>query len=151
MTRQTFEEHLVQDPGIAGTAFGTYTTAKTVIPATSLITLPANYFDVGKVLRVKARGGLSTLVTTPGTITFQVMIASVVAWTSGAIQMNATAHTDLPWTLDVDLICRNVTVVHDSQFCEVGEDGLDAHATHGADGVRPRLRLGRREGAGGCP
>ena len=108
MTRQTFEEHLVQDPGVAGTSFGTYTTAKTVIPATSLITLPANYFDVGKVVRVRVRGGLSTLVTTPGTITFQVMIASVVAWTSGAIQMNATAHTDLPWTLDVDLICRAI-------------------------------------------
>jgi hypothetical protein len=54
-------------------------------------------------LRVRVKGGIGTLVTTPGTITFQVMMGSVVAWTSGAIQLNATAHTNLPFSLDVDL------------------------------------------------
>ncbi len=108
MTRQTFVEHLVQDPGVAGTSFGTFTTAKTVIPATSLVTLPANFFDVGKTLRINAWGGIGTVVTTPGTIAFQVMIGANIAFTSGAIQLNATAHTNLPFHFECLLICRAI-------------------------------------------
>lgn len=108
MTRQTFIEQLVADPGQAGSSFGTFTTAKTVIPATSLITLPANFFDIGKALRITVRGGIGTLVTTPGTITFQVMVGAVIAFTTGAIQLNATAHTNLPFKLSIDLICRAI-------------------------------------------
>jgi hypothetical protein len=108
MSDQGFVEHLVPNPGVAGTSFASFTTAKTVIPPVDLITLPANYFRIGKALRVRVRGALSNIVTTPGTITFQVMIGAVVAWTSGAIQMNATAHTALPFTLDLDLICRAI-------------------------------------------
>jgi hypothetical protein len=108
MTRQTFIEQLVADPRQAGSSFGTFTTAKTVIPATSLLTLPANFFDIGKALRIRVRGGIGTLVTTPGTITFQVMVGAVIAFTTGAIQLNATAHTNLPFMLDIDLICRAI-------------------------------------------
>ena len=108
MSRQTFQEMLVQDPGVAGTSFGTFTTAKTVIPATSLITLPANYFDIGKALEIDVWGGIGTLVTTPGTITFQCMVGAVIAFTTGAIQLNATAHTNLPFNLRIKLICRAI-------------------------------------------
>lgn len=108
MTRQTFQEQLVQDPGVAGTSFGTFTTAKTVIPATSLITLPANYFDIGKVLDIDVWGGLGSLVTTPGLVTFQSMVAAVIAFTTGAIQLNATAHTNLPFRLQIKLACRAI-------------------------------------------
>jgi len=108
MSLQTFTEQLIPNPGVAGSSFGTFTTAKTVIPPTSLITLPANYFQIGKHLRVRVRGGIGTLVTTPGTITFQVMIGSAIAFTTGAIQLNATAHTNLPFTFEADLICRAI-------------------------------------------
>lgn len=108
MSSQGFVEQLVPNPGVAGASFGTFTTAKTVIPATSLITLPANFFTIGKVIRIKVRGGIGTLVTTPGTITFQVMVGAVVAFTTGAIQLNATAHVNLPFNLDIDLICRSI-------------------------------------------
>jgi hypothetical protein len=86
-----------------GTLFNTYTTAKTVINATDLVTLPANYLKVGTQFRVKAMGGLSNIVTTPGTVTFQIMMGTIVAWTSGAIQMSTTAHTLIPFKLEVDL------------------------------------------------
>lgn len=108
MTAQGFEEQLIPNVGVAGASFGTYTTAKTVIPATSLITLPANYFNIGKTLRIKAWGGLGSLVTTPGLVTFQVMVGSVVAFTTGAIQLNATAHTNLPFELEIMLVCRAI-------------------------------------------
>ena len=106
MSLQTFQETLVAQDS-AGTLFNTYTTAKTVIPATSLVTLPANYFKVGKTLRLTVAGGISTLVTTPGTIVMQVKIGSVIAFTTGNIQLNATAHTTLPFWLEVLLTCRS--------------------------------------------
>lgn len=90
----------------AGTLFNTYTTAKTVINQQDLYGFYANYFQLGSKLRVRVNGAVSNIVTTPGTITFQVMLGSVVAWTSGAVQLNATAHTTLPFQLEVDLTCQ---------------------------------------------
>jgi hypothetical protein len=90
----------------AGTLFNTYTTAKTVINQQDLYGFYANYFQLGSKLRVKVRGGISNIVTTPGTVTFQVMLGSVVAFTTGAVQLNATAHTLSPFTLDIDLTCQ---------------------------------------------
>ena len=55
---------------------------------------------------------ISNIATTPGTVTFQVMLGTIVAWTSGAVQLNATAHTTLPAKLVVELSCQltNTTV-----------------------------------------
>lgn len=87
-----------------GTAFNTYTTAKSVINATDLIQLPPNFLSVpGKQLKVEVDMAVSNIVTTPGTIVFQVMMGTIVVWTSGNIQLNATAHTNLPAKLVVDL------------------------------------------------
>ena len=107
MSLQTWEE-LISVQVAAGTSFGTFTTAKTVINPQALVVLPAGFFTIGKKLRIRVNGGIGTLVTTPGTITFQVMIGSVIAFTTGAIQLNATAHTNLPFRLDIDLVCRAV-------------------------------------------
>jgi hypothetical protein len=90
----------------AGTLFNTYTTAKTVINQQDLYGFYANYFQLGSSLDLKIRGAISSLVTTPGTIVFQVMLGSVVAFTTGNIQLNATAHTTLPFTLDISLTCQ---------------------------------------------
>lgn len=94
----------------AATAQNTYTTAKSVINAQNLIVFPANYFArIGQVIRVTVMGGLSTLVTTPGTTTYQIQCgptANIVVFTTGAIQLNATAHTLLPFKLDILLTLR---------------------------------------------
>lgn len=87
----------------AGTLFNTYTTAKSVLNVEDLVTLPANYLKVGSKLRIRVSGGVSNIVTTPGTMAFQVMMGSIVAFTSGNIQLNATAHTLLPFWLDIAL------------------------------------------------
>jgi hypothetical protein len=91
----------------------TYTTAKSVFgvdgtdqSASAKYTLPANFWTPGKSVRCELRGDLSNIVTTPGTITFQVMLGAVIAWTSGAINFSTTAHTRLPFWLDIDLTCQ---------------------------------------------
>lgn len=107
MSRQTYQETLAVQRA-AGTLFTTYTTAKTVLNPDALYTLPANYLDPGRRLRIVVRGGISNIVTTPGTINFQVKIGSVAAFDTGAIQLNATAHTTLPFWIEIGLTVRAI-------------------------------------------
>lgn len=92
----------------AGTLLATYTTAKSVINPQALYTLPAGVLTVGKRLRVVIRGGLSNIVTTPGLVNFQVKIGSAVAFDTGNIQLNATAHTTLPFWVEIGMTVRAV-------------------------------------------
>ncbi len=96
----------------AGQTLATFTTAKSVINAQDLYGFYANYGQLGTALHIEALMGISNIVTTPGTITFQVMLGSIAVWTSGAIQLNATAHTLLPAKLVIDLTLQltNTTV-----------------------------------------
>lgn len=128
----------------AGTAFNTYTTAKTVINAQALWVAPAGYFQtIGRTLHVQALGALSNIVTTPGTITFQVMMGAVIAFTSGAIQLNATAHTLLPFRFDAWLTLRSVGATTAATFMGMGEvAGVQFTATAGqTDGANSQTIL----------
>lgn len=107
MSLQSWHETITNQIA-TGTSFGTYTTAKTVINPQALVVLPAGYMTIGKMLLVTVAGGIGNLVTTPGTITFQVMFGANIVFTSGAIQLNATAHTNLPFWLEIMLTCRAV-------------------------------------------
>lgn len=107
MSLQSWQETIAVQRA-AGTLFNTYTTAKTVINPDALVTLPANFFSVGRMLRIFVAGGISNIVTTPGLMNFQVKIGSAVAFDTGNIQLNATAHTTLPFWLDILLTCRAV-------------------------------------------
>lgn len=94
--------------GVAGTSFGSFTTAKTVIPATSIRIIRANELKIDSSFDIDVWGAISNIVTTPGTITFQCMVGSVIAFTTGAIQLNASAHTLLPFHLRIALTCRAI-------------------------------------------
>ncbi len=102
---------LIQD----GPALNTYTTAKSVFGTTgtdaaTAVKYTANpgFFFIGKTLMITACGDLSNIVTTPGTVTFQFMVGSAIAWTSGAINFTTTAHVSLPFWLDIMLTCQAV-------------------------------------------
>lgn len=117
-----------------GTLFNTFTTAKTVLNQTELVTLPANYLKIGSKLRVRVAGGLSNIVTTPGTVTFQVMMGSIVAFTTGAIQMSTTAHTLIPFWLDVVLRTDSIGTGTTAKFLGMGKlNGIMFTVGAGAD------------------
>lgn len=112
MSLQSWEETLVTLK-TSSPLQNTYTTAKSVFgvdgtdaAAAAKFTLPANFFVLGKALSVYVQGALSNIVTTPGTITFQFMLGAVIAWTSGAINFSTTAHTTLPFVLELELTCQ---------------------------------------------
>jgi len=136
MSAQSFQETIINQR-VAGTLFDTYTSAKTVIPATSLITFPANYLSIGKSFRITVMGGLSNIVTTPGTVTMQVMLGSVAVFTTGAIQLNATAHTLLPFWLEVLLTVRAIGSSTSANFMGMGR----------LQGIQPTLTAGQTDAA----
>lgn len=91
------------------TALTNSTSATSILPSSRKFTLPSYFADaVGKTLNLKARGRISTVVTTPGTLTFEVRLGSVVAWSSGALSLNVVAKTNVSWNLDLDLTFRTL-------------------------------------------
>lgn len=121
----------------AGTLFNTFTTAKSVLNATELYTFPANTLRVGSKLRIRAMFGLSNIVTTPGTVVWQVMMGSVVAWTSGNVQMSTTANTLAPVELEINLRLDSAGSGTAAKFMGVGK----------VIGINPQLGAGAANGA----
>jgi hypothetical protein len=113
MSLQTWEETLTTLK-VDSPLQTTFTTAKSIFgvdgtdrSAAAKYTLPANFWVPGKAVNVRLMGDISNIVTTPGTIAFQFMLGSVIAWTSGNVNLSTTAHTTLPFWLDVELTCQN--------------------------------------------
>ena len=97
---------------VAGPSLASFTTAVTAIPSPARRTIPADDWDEGKILLVKAAGRISNVVTAQPSFTFQIMLGTVavpiIAWTSGALVCSTTAHTTVPWFLEVMLTCRSL-------------------------------------------
>lgn len=91
----------------AGTPQSAYTTAKSVINAECIPDLPKNFWRPGRRARIEGHGAISNIVTTPGTMQFLLKLgttaAPVTAFDSGNVQLNATAHTTLPFWFELML------------------------------------------------
>lgn len=108
-SRQTWQESLIVSE-VDGTAL-TGTAAASIIPPAARFTLPANFMDVGKALRVTAKGRVSNIVTTPGTLTLDVRMgptSNIIVFNGGAMQLNAVAKTNVSWIFDAMLTCRTI-------------------------------------------
>lgn len=95
---------------VDGTALASSTTPTSLLPAGSKFTLPSTYFDAvnGKTLRIRASGRISTVVTTPGTLTLDIRFGAVVVFNGGAMTLNTTAQTNVGWIFEADLVVRTV-------------------------------------------
>lgn len=93
---------------IDGTAVSNTTSQTSVLAAAAKYTLPANLLQIGQTYKIFAGGRISTVVTTPGTITWAVKFGSVEVFNSGALSQNTTAQTNATWLLEIDLVCRSI-------------------------------------------
>jgi hypothetical protein len=107
MSLQTWQETLVSAQG-DGTQILNSSTAASIIPASAKITLPNNWFNIGKALRLTLAGRITSVVTTPGTLILDFRLGAVIAWTSQAMPLNTVAKTDLPWYLQAIFTCRSI-------------------------------------------
>ncbi len=107
MASQGFRERILE-VAEDGTALANSTTATSLLAAARKIaTLPAGYFDeLGKRLCFEFSGRISTVVTTPGTLTLALRLGSVDVFSSGAMTLNTTAQTNVHWSLKGELIAR---------------------------------------------
>lgn len=98
---QAYAAALITAQG-AGAALASSTTPTSILPGQAKYTFGAGEFQVGQTFRVTAWGKLSNLVTTPGTITWDLRLGAVVAFNAGAMQLSSTAHTDATFRLVFD-------------------------------------------------
>ena len=109
---------------IDGTVLTNSTVATSIIPAAARFTLPNNFFYIGKVTRFRAMGRISTVVTTPGTLTFSLRFGAgpVIVATSDALALNIVAKTNVAWDLEWITTCRAIggstsaNLMHNGRF-----------------------------------
>lgn len=108
MTAQTWQETLVWGTS-DGTALANSTTATSIIPASAKFVVPAGFVNfVGKTFRVTAKGRISNIVTTPGTLTLDFRLSNTVVFNGGAMQINAVAKTNVTWWFEAEIVCRAI-------------------------------------------
>ncbi len=111
MSRQTWQETLAYlstdgTPVTNTTPLSIFGTS--VAAAQAKYTLPANFLQVGSMLRVSAKGRISNIVTTPGTLTMDIRFGSVVVFNGGTMALNVVAKTNVTWIMDVVMTCRSI-------------------------------------------
>lgn len=108
MANQSFQITAIANQADS-TAVANTTTPTSIIPTSAKITLPNMFFNApGKAIEVVAYGRISNIVTTPGTLTLDVRLGSVVAFNGGAMTLNPNANTNVTWKLYALLVCRSI-------------------------------------------
>lgn len=103
---QGYVATLIESQG-DGSALANSTTATSILPAAAKWVMPSGFFaKLGDKLQVRAHGRISTLATTPGTLTLELRVGSVAVASSGAMVLNTSAKTNVPWSIDWDLTLR---------------------------------------------
>lgn len=83
--------------------------AASCLPTAAKLAIPANWWAVGRMLRIEASGRISSVITTPGTARYDLRYGSTVIFDSQAILLDtAAAHTTVGWKLEVWLTCRAI-------------------------------------------
>lgn len=101
------------------TAGPTRTAADTAVcsPADCAIVLDANQITLGTILRIRASGKLSTVITTPGVIQFLVKFGAITVFDTGAVLGDTVAaHSNMPFTLDLSIVCQSVGASTSAKF-----------------------------------
>jgi hypothetical protein len=114
MPSQTWVQTLYATEVAGPTVTGVNTATSILPPASPIWTFPASFFQyIGQQIVIRGAGQLSNIVTTPGTITLDVRLGAIapggtVVWTSGAMNMGGTAHTNLPFYYEIMLTLRAI-------------------------------------------
>src|SRR5258708_1981098 len=112
MASQSWGQCIASLP-VPGKLYNTYTPAKSMLTSATAteasagaIGLPPAFWHREGTLEVKFCAGISNRVTGPDTFTIQVMMGSIVAFTTGAITLTTTAHTVIPMWAEIILTCE---------------------------------------------
>lgn len=107
MSLQTWQETLITNNGVVGPTV-TATTITSVLPTSSVFTIPANYLQVGKILKFRAKGVMNTTVTSPGTLTWTINFGAIATFASQALALNIVAKSAVTWDLELNMQCTAI-------------------------------------------
>src|SRR5882757_5260324 len=110
MSLQSWQETLIAAQ-VDGPTLASFTTAVSMLPPAARYTLPANYFSIGKVLRIKGFGRISNVVTAQPTFTLSVLMgptSNITVFSGGAMTCSTTVHTNVPFNFEIMLTCRAI-------------------------------------------
>lgn len=105
MSRQFWNETLTW--AVANGAAIANTTTETILFPN--VTIPANFLQDGRTLRLTAQGKLSNIVTSPGNIIFALRwggVAGTILAQTSAINLNTTAQTDVMFRIVLEIVTR---------------------------------------------
>ena len=96
-----------------GPALNTSIVATSILLGAAKVPLPPgpNFWWIGKRIGIKAKGRLSCIVTTPGTLTLDFRLgptSNIIVWNGGAFNLNVVAKVSVPWELDLEVTCRSI-------------------------------------------
>lgn len=102
MTVQVIASSYTDGPTL--TAAATASALPTYVPTS----IPAGYWQIGRIWRLTASGRISNVVTTPGTARYDLRLGAVTVFDTLAMPLNIVAKTNVSWNLQVLLTCRSV-------------------------------------------
>ena len=97
---------LLASASIDSVALANSAVATTILAPGGLATMPAGILQFGSALKILLRGRISTLATTPGTLTFDLRIGGVVVSALGAMPLNVSAQTNSIFELELLAVVR---------------------------------------------
>lgn len=104
-----------------GPALTASTTPTTLIGNTGgKWTQPTNFLSIGTTYHIRAAGRISTVVTTPGTLTIDIRLGAVVVATSQALALNIVAKTNVTWIVNWEITCRAIGGSTNANFMQIG-------------------------------
>lgn len=101
-------------------------------------TLPANSIKtVGDQLLFRASGIISTVVTSPGTLTIDLALATTAVVSTGAMTLSAVAQTNTPWYMEVLMTAKTVGTAGNFTFGGFWLSPASINVALGATGPGP--------------
>lgn len=129
---------------IDGTAITNSSAATSLLPPSARWVMPTNYMYIGKRLRFEARGRISTVVTTPGTLTiainFGTIATPIIVFSPAAMALTVTAQTNATWLFEACLTCR--AIGNGTQANMMGVGSFTSRATLLAPAAATELGVG---------
>jgi hypothetical protein len=109
MSLQTWQETIVQSATDGPTL--TAAARASCIPTANRVTLPNNFFYIGRSIKFMLSGRISCAVTTPGTARFDICMGAAgttIVFDTLALNLNVVAKTTVPFYFEAKLVCRAV-------------------------------------------
>lgn len=91
-----------------GAALTNSVAATSILPASAIATIPAGTLQIGSLLKVKLRGRISTVVTTPGTLTLDMRLGNVIISAFGAMALNTVAQVNASFEAELEAVVRSL-------------------------------------------